>query len=352
MIPEPKRLLLIRRDNIGDLVCTTPLIGAIRDRFPNAEISALVTRYTRDVLANNASVDHVFDYTKSKHLEPGESLIGNYVSQAKLLLDLRRQSFDCCVLAAPGYQTRALPIARWIAARNVVGFVNPGEKHSAVISLPIPWTPDANLTETEDVWRLAPAFGIEGGPGSLRVAPDPSLRDMLNAKIAPLRQLPGRIIGIHLSARKPSQRWPASRFSELLRLLHDRHKCRFILFWAPGPESDPRHPGDDEKAAVVISDLRAIPFVALPTKHLRELIAGISLCDDFICADGGAMHLAAALGKRLVCLFGKSNAVRWRPWSAEHRLLQMPSQEVMDIGIHSVADAYSDLMSAAGLLHH
>lgn len=347
MIPEPKRLLLIRRDNIGDLVCTTPLIDAIRNRFPNAEISALVTRYTRDVLANNDSVDHVFHYTKSKHLDPDESLIGNYVSQAKLLFDLRRRSFDCCVLAAPGYQARALPIVRWIAASDVVGFVNPGKKHSSVISFPVPWIADAGLTETEDVWRLAPALGIEGKPRRLRVVPEPQLRDMLSARTGPIRDMPGRIVGIHLSARKPSQRWPASNFSELLRLLHDRHRCRFILFWAPGPESDPRHPGDDEKAAAVVGGLGAVPFVALRTKQLSELIAGISLCDDFICADGGAMHLAAALGKRLVCLFGKSNPVRWRPWSAEHRLLQMPSQEVVDIDVRLVADAYSDLISAA-----
>jgi len=67
------RILVIRRDNIGDLVCTTPLIFALRERFPFAHIAALVNTYNEPVLSGNAAIDAV--YTCEKRKAPrGEAL--------------------------------------------------------------------------------------------------------------------------------------------------------------------------------------------------------------------------------------------------------------------------------------
>ena len=79
MSPSPnpakqKRILVIRRDNIGDLVCTTPLIGALRQRFPHGWLGALVNSYNAPVLEGNPDLDEVFVYTKAKHRSAAESL--------------------------------------------------------------------------------------------------------------------------------------------------------------------------------------------------------------------------------------------------------------------------------------
>ena len=89
--PEKQpRILIIRRDNIGDLVCTTPLIRALREQLPNAYIAALVTRYNMAVMEGNPDIDALFSYTKAKHLEPGESAIGIFWSRLKTIWTLRR----------------------------------------------------------------------------------------------------------------------------------------------------------------------------------------------------------------------------------------------------------------------
>ena len=54
---EPRRILFIRRDNIGDLVLTTPLIHAVRARFPAAWIGVLGNSYNTPVLAAHPDVD-------------------------------------------------------------------------------------------------------------------------------------------------------------------------------------------------------------------------------------------------------------------------------------------------------
>lgn len=343
MTDEAPRILLIRRDNIGDLVCTTPLFAALRARFPRGYICALVTRYNSAVLHHHPAIDRVYAYTKNKHLDPGESGLANYWARLQLMLALRRERFDICVLAAPGYQVRALSLARWVGAHHVLGFVEEDKHHATIIDRPVPWKFDATQTETEDVWGLARALGIAGSPGALEVIPDANEVARLAPKVTALRRTSQRVIGIHLSARKPSQRWSASCFIELMHELHALHDCAFMLLWAPGGADDPRHPGDDDKAREVAAAATGLPLLAVPTTELAELIAAISLCDEIICADGGAMHLAAGTGKPVVCLFGKSNAVRWRPWGVPYRLLQKPSMEVGDISVVEVAVAYASL---------
>ena len=70
------KILVIRRDNIGDLVCTTPLFAALRARYPQAHIAALVNSYNAAVLEGNRDVDAVYAYTKLKHRAPGDSAFG------------------------------------------------------------------------------------------------------------------------------------------------------------------------------------------------------------------------------------------------------------------------------------
>ena len=154
---------------------------------------------------------------------------------------------------------------------------------------------------------------------------------------------PQNVIGLHISARKVRQRWPLERFIELARRLHATTGAGLLLLWAPGAADDPLHPGDDQKASAIRSALPDVPVLPVPTGRLESLIAALSHCDRVICSDGGAMHLAAALGKPIVCLFGNSDAGRWRPWSAPYELLQPASRNVVDLSVNQVLAAYDQL---------
>jgi ADP-heptose:LPS heptosyltransferase len=71
--------------------------------------------------------------------------------------------------------------------------------------------------------------------------------------------------------------------------------------------------------------------IPVPTPDLKTLIAALSLAGRVVCPDGGAMHLAAALGKPLVALFGDSPVERWRPWGVPHRVLRPESRDLADL---------------------
>ncbi len=332
------KFLVIRRDNIGDLVCTTPLIAALRNLHPQAYIGALVNSYNRDILHGNPDVDEVFAYTKAKHRGPHRSLLGVFAERAQMLFGLRRRAIDLAILAAPGFQARSLRLARWAGARRVLGFVD--EHGAGNIDLAVPYAPMPGLHEVEDVFRLAPALGVEGGPPPMRVSADPDRLAVIRARIAgrfDARQ--GPLICLHISARKTSQRWPAECFVALAKRLCSEFDARLMLVWAPGSTVNPLHPGDDEKADRISGALDADLLLAYPTRELGDLIAAVAASDLVICADGGAMHIAAALGKPIVCLFGDSAASRWYPWKTRYELLQPPSRDVRDISVDEVMSA-------------
>jgi ADP-heptose:LPS heptosyltransferase len=189
----------------------------------------------------------------------------------------------------------------------------------------------SSLHEVEDVFRVGGLYDIGGKPPVAFV----------HAEAKPDQST----IAIHISARKPSQRWPTERFVELMQMLHAcDSSLRFVLLWSPGAGDDPRHPGDDMKAAQIIAVLgAAFPIMPMATPTLETLISALSKCTAMICADGGAMHLGAGLGLPIVAMFGDSSVQRWRPWAVPQRVLQAPSRNVSDISVAEVVAAFSEL---------
>ncbi|NNM52239.1 MAG: glycosyltransferase family 9 protein [Pseudomonadales bacterium] len=338
-------ILVIRRDNIGDLVCTTPMLTALRQAYPQARIAALVNSYNQEVLHANTDVDQVYAYTKSKHRRPGESRLRAWVKQAWLYLNLRRERFDLVIVAGSSYSPRTIQLASWLAPRHIIAYgasntlPSPSEKLISVYR-----ESNDHLHEVEAVFHLLRPLGITGLPGPMHVFPDLAARSRFQNYLGKIKG-DGKLVGFHLSSRRPDQRWPADKFFALIRSMHQTHGISCLLFWAPGEEGDPMHPGDDNKAAQLIArlDRAAIPVQACSTHTLRELIAGLSLCDQLILSDGGALHLAAALGKPLVCLFGDVNPEHWHPWGVPYKLLQPDTRRVADLQPDMVQQAWEDL---------
>lgn len=343
-LPTEPRILVIRRDNIGDLVCTTPLISALRQRYPKALIDVLVNSYNAPVLAGHTDINQVHVYTKAKHRQDGRTLLGVYWRRLLLLLTLRRRGYDVAVVAGEHQIGRAVTLARQAGARHVLGLVNPDDEVGRRIDWPVRADAVSGRHVVERLAALAAALGADDGLVAPSVCMDAAMQRTIARRLSE-QSVPGHtaMLAVHISARKPPQRWPASHFISLIRLLHQRYQARFLLFWSPGDEDNPLHPGDDRKAAEIMEAVADLPVLAYPTHQLEELIGGLSVCDAMICSDGGAMHLAAGLGKPIVCFFGNSDATVWHPWGVPYQLLQKPSQNVADISADEALAAFEAL---------
>ncbi len=307
------RFLIVRRDNIGDLVCTTPLLDGLRARYPRAWIGALVNTYNAEVLARNPAIDEVFAYEKLKHRTG--SLFANLAGRWRLQRRLRAARLDAVLVPSPS--PRALRVAAALKSREVISGHETAHTH-----------------EVERTFALAASLGVQGGPGPMRVYPNADkvadVRKLLVGREAP--------VAVHISARRPAQRWPLERYAQLIAEF--AKSSPVMLLWAPGSSDDARHPGDDDAARNISLPPNAI---AVPTPDLATLIAALSLSKSVVCPDGGAMHLAAALGKSVLALFGDSPVERWRPWGVPYQVVQPASRNLADLPLGHVLEGYAAL---------
>lgn len=313
-ICQPSRILVIRRDNIGDLVCTTPAFAALRRHYPNAQIGALVNSYNAEVLRGNPNVDNVFVYQKFKHAGSIVNRIKALMRRLKLVFQLRSWRPDVTILAKSSYDRHGLNFSRQIGAKNVIGFVPDDQGQAKGLPDIQVKTPEFSAVhEVEAVNQLLAPLGINDALGPLQVFADANAVSRISKTLTAT----GMRVALHISARESERRWGIDNFIELTKhIFQAQDDSQILLFWSPGKADDLRHPGDDEAAAQLIKSIRSDRLIPMPTQNITELIAALSLCDVFIGTDGGAMHLAVALNKKVLAMFENKpeKLNHWYPW--------------------------------------
>ena len=308
-------ILIIRRDNIGDLLCTTPLLRGLKDQLKVSRLDVVTNSYVAPVLKGSHLIDHLYIYHKLKHGHI--SFLNAAFERFRLIFNLRKYHYDY-ILA---FDHRALNLTRYLRKTKVLTPIQD-------------W---ADQTEVERAWELGQRIGLKGVPGSLALPLYSTSSDIKNTQI----------LGIHISARRVRQQYPIAQWIKLILALHDLDtKLTFHIFWSPGDFKSPMHPGDDDKAEILKEGLKDLPVNFMPTPTLESLIESIQTCGSMIMADGGAMHIAAALNRPIVALFGDSNPKRWRPWGVPYKILQNNTENVKDIEPSKIIDTWLNLINS------
>lgn len=332
------KILVIRRDNIGDLVCTTPLLYGLRKKFPTAYIAVLASSYNSEVLDRNPDVDEVFVFLK-KHQKSNRRLSMLW-KRWLLVRTLRKRCFNHIILANGGWR-----YARTLGGKEMIGFREPGEPDNRQPDVMPPHHEGFNEHEVSKMARLGAMIGVDDAMGPGRLFPDPNLVELENTRLRALGWDSSRpSCAIHISSRNPKQRWPEEYFVALAEKLLRESPRQLLLFWSPGSASNAMHPGDDEMALRILLRLKDLAVFPCPTGNIAQLIAAMTLSDQLICSDGGAMHVAAALKKPLLCFFGPSHLKEWHPWHVPYVALQSASQEVAEISVVEAFDAFFSLL--------
>jgi heptosyltransferase III len=308
-------ILIIRRDNIGDLLCTTPLMAGIKQQLKVDRLDVVTNAYVAPVLKGNAFIDTLYVYHKLKHSHT--SFFNLIYERLKLIFHLRQHHYDY-ILA---FDHRALNLTRFL-------------RKTKVLTPIIDWT---NQTEVERAWELGQRIGLKGLPGPLILPLHlyDSSSDIKNSQT----------LGIHISARRIKQQYPITEWAILIRRLHDMDpKLTFHIFWSPGDNQNPMHPGDDEKANILKNTLKNLPTQFTSTPTLECLMEGLQRCGSMIMSDGGAMHIAAALNRPIIALFGDSNSKRWRPWGVPYTIIKSETGDVKDIEPSKIIEAWFHLI--------
>jgi heptosyltransferase-3 len=347
-----ERILVVRKDNIGDVLCTTPAVRALRQAFPHARLAMLVARHCRVVVERNPDLDEVYTYTKAKY-RPGLSRLQALWSLARLIRHLRARRFDLAVaMGRPCSRSSA-----WLAYATGASW-RLGYRSDALSPFPfflnLGWDPGGMEShEVDACLSLVESIGVPPAGRALTLVPDPEAQALVRRRLAGAGFAGGAGLALlHISNRREASRWPLDNFAQVADLIHERVGLNIALSWAPGNPSSPLFPGDDGKAEEVARRMRVRP-VMLPTPALNELIAAMSLSHFVLSTDGGPMHMAAALDVPQVVLFGKTGQVHWAPISEKSLVLQR-GDRVDRISVEEVVEAAAAVMarwsrSAAGI---
>ncbi|MBI5238200.1 MAG: glycosyltransferase family 9 protein [Deltaproteobacteria bacterium] len=368
---KPKSVLFIRRDNIGDLVCTTPAIRAVRLKYPEAEIAVLVTSYNVDIVRNNPDIDEVFIYEKEKHRAKGKGVLKTLLGQLSVIRKIRSKRFDAAIGCAYSYSPRLARLTYLTGAKLRIGYA-PKHGSSRFYNSAVKG-PSEPVHEVLAMMRLLKPLGIEEETvPRLFIRPDEEEVKKAREFLKGAGQS-RRIALFHISSRRPENRWPLEYFKELGDMIESPHpplpiaivktqrepsphkgggirgkgrlkECGFkvLLTWSPGSKDNPLHPGDDEGAEALASSMKERPIL-YKTERLSELIAALSLADIVVCLDGGAMHIAAGLKRPVVAIWGSTDERRWAPWAAPHIILKKDSKQAWSVAPKEAIEAFMKL---------
>ena len=229
------RILLIRLRLIGDVVFTTPLIGALRKRYPDARLEYLVEPHAAAVVADNPHLDEVI-------VAAAPRAAGRVMADARLARELRARRYDVVIDLHGGPRSALLTLATGAPRR--IGYRIPGRR----------WVYTERVARARDLrprhsvlnqWDLLVPLGF-GPPSAEDHATEMPgteatrrrvLARLLAADIDPARDA---IVVLHVSAGNPFRRWPADAFVELVARLARGGPGRKLLLLSGPSERTPR----------------------------------------------------------------------------------------------------------------
>ena len=307
---EPGRILCVKLKHIGDVLLTTPAIRALRQAWPESRIAALVLRGVEEVLAGNRDLDTILTFDR------GAGASGSW----QTVRAVRRFAPDLVLEMGEGDREAILG---WLSgARRRVGYAprRSGRWRRLFLTRAVPWNGGQHVVETH--MDLVRACGIpaQASRPVLTVQADTRMRMLQHFASAGLG--PGRpLVVIHPVSRWLFKAWPEASCVEVItRLIRD---AGVAVALTSGPGSTEMEVAQRILArARVPSGVPVIDLIGRTT--LGELAAVLEQATLFVGVDSAPMHMAAALGKPVVALFGPSGETSWGPWGEGHVIVTSP----------------------------
>jgi lipopolysaccharide heptosyltransferase II len=282
-------ILVIKISALGDVVLVTASLKAIRKKFPKARIHCLVGKESRKILQNCPHVDGIIIYDH-KHKDKG------LFPFLRLSHKLRKYRFDTVIDFQNNTKSHAL--AFFSLARESYGFRN--QKLGFLLTNPVP-LPKQTMPPVEHQFQILKHLGIlYKGNVSLELWPSAQDKKYV-ARLLESEWLrdSNRIVGINLSAsaRWQTKNWPIEHIAQLCDLLSVEN-IRVVI---TGVEQD------KPKALHLLSLTRSKPAIFVGKTDILQLAVLIKKCNVFITQDSAPMHVAAAMGTRIIALFGPTD---------------------------------------------
>jgi lipopolysaccharide heptosyltransferase I len=305
-----ERILIIKPSSLGDIVHALPVLAGLRERYPQAHISWLVAGGFAGLLRDHPMLDDVIPFDRRRFGRMWWNPRA-HLDFWRFVRELRRRRFDLVVDLQGLFRSGFL--ARATGAAQRIGLADARETAWIFYSRRARCPADARHAverncAVADLLGLRvrpPRFPLEASPAAIA-----GVRELLRETTGD--EVP-HFIAVLPGARWPSKLWPPQRFAELIDRLHAEGRPRGVLLGAAE---------DRAVAGAIVESAKCPPINLVGRTTLPQLVAALALADLVVAHDSGPMHVAAALGRPIVAIFGPTDPGRTGPYAADVRIMQ------------------------------
>ena len=282
---RPRRVAIVKPSSLGDVVHATPVLAALRDRWPDAHFGWIINKGLIDLVRGLPGLDEAIPFDRAgARVSPG-----GVATVARFVAGLRRKRFDLAIdlqgLLRSGLITRAT------GAPVRVGFEDAREGASRFYTHRVAFTGE-RLHAVDRLLGVARAFGCPSLSARFLSAISDAERAEAEQTLAAVAR--PRLIW-NVGARWVTKRWPPERFAAVARLAAERLGAGSVIVGAPEdrPLVDRFQDEMGDRPALDLCGRTSLP----------RLAALAAASDLFVSNDSGPLHLAVAAGARVLGVY-------------------------------------------------
>jgi heptosyltransferase-1 len=308
-------LLIIKMSSIGDVVHALPVAGALRRRHPHARLTWVAESWTAPLLSGHPAIDRIVTLPPMRWSAVGKAWL---LAITRAIADLRSEPYDLVLDLQGLFKSGVMAVLSRARQRFTVAGAREGAR---LLSQPVSPLP-GHCHAVDEYLHAAAVLGA---------APDPVRFDLnvqAGAAATIHRRLDSLGIGIDLplvvinpSASVPWKHWPAERWAQVASALAEQ--CAIVL--VGGHEQRRRH-GEVYRLATARSHASLGIHDLTGTTALTELVALLARCTVHLAPDTGSAHIAAALGRPVIGLYGPTPPWRQGPYGQLDRVVYREGQ--------------------------
>lgn len=308
------KIIVTYLTGIGNTILCIPALRALRRKFPDADIDAVVRHQaSKEILERITCARQIYVFN------PAEQ---KTLSQKFALLSmLRRERYDVNLTMFPSNRAEfnllsfLIGAKRRIAPRYQVGYLETlAFLQTELVEL------NVTAHDIEQNLSLLSPLGISkilwnGRDISWHITEEEqhaAEQALVQMHLSPHDLLIGFHLGCNPNQGNLLKRWPVESFAQLGDRLIEKTGAKILIF------------GDQQEQVLKdqIRQLMHYPPHIPETMPLLKTAALIKLCRLFVTNDSGLMHVAAAMGVPTISLFGPSDPQRNAPWGEGHTLIK------------------------------
>jgi lipopolysaccharide heptosyltransferase II len=298
-----QKILVTKYFGMGSLILASPMVRALRQRYPNARIDLLT-------IEQNRALSEILTIFDKVHTVDTRTLRSVVKSMLSALHRIRREKYDV-VIDAEFFSRLSSLVTYLVRARYSVGFYLPEIWRGNFLTHPVHFNYYRHAIL--GFMALARSLGAESADYALeRLVISNEAEKSVRAKLKTLGVRPGQrliCVNVNTGPLSPERRWPEENFVKLIQLMLSKFPDIIILLI--GAPSD--LPLVTKIHALVGSESQDGVFNVAGKFSLPEICALLRTSELLITNDSGPLHLAEALATPAVSFFGPETPLLYGP---------------------------------------